>query len=150
MSNSPEALNHAWKWFEYHSAQRLQMIRFYILVTGAIAASVGYLYTEEFYRFSALLSFFGMLSSYCFLRLDYRVSDLIKIGEAALKTEQDKLALEARDVSLKICEMADDPEKRRWFPYSYKENFCVLFYSAIILFASTFCFILMENICKSS
>ena len=148
MSDNNEALNHAWKWFEYHATQRLIMIRFYILAAGAIGAGIGYLYAGEFYKFSALFSSFGVVVSVCFLRLDQRVSDLIKFGEAALKMEQDKLALATGHEALKICESADDPKKRGRYPYSYKENFKLLFYGALVLFTLTLISSLVE-ICSS-
>jgi hypothetical protein len=80
---SAEAYDHAWNWFKYHAEQRLTMIRYSVLILGAMVAGVGYLYRDHEYFFSLIASLFGTLASYCFLRLDLRTADLIKLGERA-------------------------------------------------------------------
>jgi len=78
------ALDHAWRWFEYHANQRMTMIRFYLIVSGAIASGAGYLWISKEYLLSAILSAFGTIASLCFMRLDKRVSGLVKLGEDAI------------------------------------------------------------------
>ena len=144
MPDKNEALNHAWKWFEYHAKQRLTMIRFYILVIGALGAGIGYLYENDFYEFSALISVFGIVSSFSFIRLDQRISDLIKIGEDALETEQSKLASETGFETIKMCMSANDKNKRGCYPYSYKQIIRLLLCSAVILFILSLWFSIVE------
>src|SRR5471030_2120504 len=86
------ALDHAWKWFEYHATQRMTMIRFYVVAAGGIAAGTGILLTTSHENLLAgLLSIIGVLTSLAFKRLDKRVSDLVRVGEDALKPEQAKM-----------------------------------------------------------
>jgi hypothetical protein len=66
------SLEHSWNWFKSHADQRLTITRFAILVLGATGAGVGYLEKDHEYFFCALLSIFGAIAAYCFLRLDVR------------------------------------------------------------------------------
>ena len=132
------ALTHAWDWFEFHANQRLTMIRFYLTVAGAIGTGAGYAFIQHEYFLSALMCTLGTVASLCFMRLDKRVSDLVKIGERALAIQQEALAKELDAPALRICEaankMVDDDGRPFNFPYSYKQNFTVLFLMAAIIF----------------
>ncbi|HEY3637928.1 MAG TPA: hypothetical protein VGK90_07215 [Rhizomicrobium sp.] len=143
MKDNPEldslALEHAWKWFEYHANQRMTMIRFYLTVAGAIATGVGYLWTSDQHALSGTLSFVGIVVSLCFARLDARVSQLIKVGEGALKGQQHIIASRLNNRNFAICEMADrlradDGKRLHLFPHSYSENFKVMLYLAATVF----------------
>ena len=103
-----DALDHAWNWFEYHANQRMMMIRFYLVVAGAIATGAGYLLLQKQYFLSGSLSIYGALISYCFLRLDTRVKGLVKLGEDALKGEQKKFADSLSLPAFEICKHADN------------------------------------------
>lgn len=136
------AFDHSWNWFEYHANQRMTMIRFYLIVEGAVAAGVGYVWSRHEFLFSILLSFFGIIASVCFSRLDLRVAHLVKFGEAALKEQQEQLAVALNRPDLEICKKADDnftPEGRRRFayPYTYGESIRFLLRSATVAFAIT-------------
>jgi hypothetical protein len=127
-------IEHAWNWFDFHAAQRLTMIRFYIMVLGALGGGVGYVYHERLFLISAVLSALGMMSAYCFNRLDRRVADLVKLGEGALKHFEEAFANQNNNGAMKICELADAPEKRGHYPYSYRENLSLLLWSSFIVF----------------
>ena len=111
------ALDHAWAWWKYHAEQRVALIRFYILSLGSIAAAVGLLHQQKEHALCAILSGFGALLSFCFLRLDTRTSDLIKVGEAALAHEQERMALATDNEAMRLCAAADKLNGYR--PYSY-------------------------------
>src|ERR1700709_49831 len=137
------ALEHAWKWFEYHANQRMTMIRFYVTVGGAIAAGVGYLWTTHENLISAVLSLFWVLASYCFLRLDVPGSRLVKRGEDAMACIQDSISNKLDAPHFLICKLADDKRdgsgKRNFhYPYSYSENFEALFFACFTIFLSMF------------
>ena len=136
-----DALNHAWNWFEYHANQRMTMIRFYLTVAGAIATGVGYLWIHNEPGLSAALSSFGVVASLCFMRLDQRVSSLVKLGEDALKIEQSKFSRQLNTKTFDICSAAGDlrnaDQSRKFvFPYTYGENFRVMFGFSAVLFAA--------------
>jgi len=121
------ALDHAWKWFEYHANQRMTMIRFYVVAVGGIAAATGVLLTVSHENFLAgLMSVLGIITSLAFKRLDKRVSDLVKIGEDALKHEQAKLGVALGSQKFEICHLAGEKPEGVCF-YTYGENFRLLF-----------------------
>lgn len=121
------ALDHAWKWFEYHATQRMTMIRFYLISAGGITTGIGILLTTAHENLlSCLLSILGAVTSMAFKRLDKRVSDLVKIGEDALKPEQEKIGATLGSPSFEICRIAGEKPKDALL-YSYGENFRLLF-----------------------
>ena len=131
------ALDHAWKWFDSHVSQRLTMIRFYITVGGALGGGVGYLYAYRQFLLCAVLSLFGIISALCFVRLDRRVSDLIKVGEAALKVEQGRIAESVQAEVFNICDLAEKlkDDNRHDCPYTYRQILQFLLGAATVLFA---------------
>lgn len=138
-----DALDHAWNWFQYHAEQRMTMIRFYLTIAAAIGAGIGYLATKDQPLLSCLLSGFGAAASICFMRLDNRVSNLVKLGENALKTQQAIMSQKLQKKEFQICHLADDVRRsdktRRFvYPYTYGENFRFLFSAAVVIFAIIF------------
>jgi hypothetical protein len=113
------ALDHAWSWWKYHADQRIALIRFYILSLGGVAVGVGWLYQRHEHVLCAILSLFGALLSYCFFRLDVRTRDLLKVGEAALAPEQERMAAATGNEAMRLCRSAD--AQRGNYPYSYRQ-----------------------------
>jgi len=112
------------------------MIRFAVLVAGGIAAGVGYLLKEKQFFLCILLSILGALVSYCFLRLDARTSDLIKVGERALIAIEATLANTLTTPQMYICVEADRKESD--FLYSYRQNIKLILRSVIIIYIIVF------------
>jgi len=81
------AFEHAWKYFEVHSQQRMTVFNFYITVVGLLAAGCGIALQQggKFMYFSIILGFFISFITFIFYKLDGRVSVLIKNSEKALK-----------------------------------------------------------------
>jgi hypothetical protein len=131
-SRANVAFEYAWKYFEYHASQRLQMIRFYVTAIIAIGTGIGFLYKEDDFALAALMSIFGAAITVIFWRLDRRVADLIKYAERALKFEESRLARETENEAMRIAEAADG--KRRIFPYTYRQNFLVMFGLVAVVF----------------
>jgi len=70
-----------WKWFEYHSKQRLEIFKFFVTIYGAlIGFSAGSL-RPGFSFISLVLSLFSTLLCLAFWQLDVRSRQLIEIGE---------------------------------------------------------------------
>jgi hypothetical protein len=120
------ALDHAWKWFEYHATQRMTMIRFYVIATGGIAAGTGYLLNAHENFLAGALAFIGAITTLAFKRLDKRVSDLVKLGEEALSPEQAKMGTALNSKAFEICRLAAAKPSGAHF-YTYGENFRLLF-----------------------
>ncbi len=78
---------HAWKFFEVHSQQRMTVFNFYITVVGLLVAGCGIALQQggKFMYFSVILGFFISFITFIFYKLDGRVSALIKKSENALK-----------------------------------------------------------------
>lgn len=78
---------HAWKYFEIHSQQRMTVFNFYITVVGLLVAGCGIALQQggKFMYFSVILGFFISFITFIFYKLDGRVSVLIKKSEKALK-----------------------------------------------------------------
>lgn len=127
-----QARGHAWDWFKYHAKQRISMMRFYILSLGGAAGGIGYLLQQQEHCAAATLSLFAALMSFCFMRFDRRVSDLVKLGEKALRYEQNYLAVATGDQAFDICRHADT-DRRPW-PYSYSEILRLLLVSSCLMF----------------
>ncbi len=126
------ALDHAWTWWKYHAEQRIALIRFSIIALGGVAVAVGWAYQRREYFLCAIISIFGALLSYCFLRLDARTSDLIKVGETALEPEQERMAVVTGNDAIRLCRSAD--AQKGTYPYSYRQIIRVVLGTAIGLF----------------
>jgi hypothetical protein len=120
------ALDHAWKWFEYHATQRMTMIRFYVIAAGGIAAGTGYLLTSHENFLAGALAVIGAITTLAFKRLDKRVSDLVRLGEEALSPEQAKMGTALNSKAFEICRLAAAKPVGAHF-YTYGENFRLLF-----------------------
>ena len=137
------AREHAWDWFKYHAEQRISMMRFYILLLGGVAGGIGYLLHNQEHAAAATLSLFAALMSFCFIRFDKRVSDLVKLGEKSLCHEQRFLAEMTGNSAIDICERAD--VKYKSWPYTYSEILRLLLRSSCTLFV----FSMVYSICQS-
>jgi hypothetical protein len=126
------ALDHAWSWWKYHAEQRIALIRFYIIALGGVAVAVGWAYQREEYLLCFIISVFGALLSYCFVQLDARTSDLVKVGENALAPEQERMAAATDNEAMRLCRSADVQQGR--FPYSYRKIMYVVLGTAAALF----------------
>jgi hypothetical protein len=81
---------------------------------------------------AASLSIFGAFLSFCFLRLDTRTSDLVKIGEDALAYEHKRLASVTNNNAMKLCAIADST--RKYWPYSYGQIIATVLSVIIAMF----------------
>ena len=98
-----------------------------------MAAGIGLLYQNHERLLCALLSIFGGVLSYAFLRLDVRTRDLVKIGEVALAWEQARMASITQNEAIRLCDAAEK-NRQRW-PYSYSEIVQLILRSVIVVFA---------------
>lgn len=81
------SFEHAWKYFEVHSQQRMTVFNFYITVVGLLSAGCGISLQQggDFIYFSIVLGLSITFITFIFYKLDDRVSVLIKKSERALK-----------------------------------------------------------------
>ena len=84
---------YAWRWFDMHARQRVTMFNFFLLSTGVLANAYGILLREGFYWQSAAVAVIGAFAGLVSCFLDVRNSQLVDMGEEALKkVEQEYLA----------------------------------------------------------
>ncbi|ELY4095959.1 hypothetical protein ACVR25_000879 [Cronobacter sakazakii] len=88
---SPSAFEHAWKYFELHSQQRMVVFNFYIAIIGLLGAGSGVCLQQggKYLYFASGLGAFIIFITFIFHKLDVRVSFLIKNSEKALKYYED-------------------------------------------------------------
>ncbi|QHP79828.1 hypothetical protein EO763_07725 [Pectobacterium odoriferum] len=84
--NKSLAFEHAWKYFEIHTQQRMTVFNFYIAIIGLLAAGSGVCLQQggKYVYFASAMGVFIIFMSFIFFKLDERVSSLIKNSEAAL------------------------------------------------------------------
>lgn len=84
--NNDKLFEHAWKYFEIHSQQRVNVINFFLAISGIVGAGIGLsLQQGGGFNYSAgMLSLFLSFLSFIFWKLDERVSEMIKNSEEAL------------------------------------------------------------------
>ena len=88
--------DHAWRYFELHAQQRMTVFNFYIAITGLLAAGVGFSMQQggKYVYLSSVIGLFIVFISFIFLKLDERVSMLIKSGEAGLERFERELSIQ--------------------------------------------------------
>lgn len=143
MFASPEiaathAREHAWKYFELHAHQRIAVLNFFLILSGALAAGMAAtLQGSE--RFSSLGVVLGVLLafvSFLFWKLDQRVSFLIKRAESALSQIEGYFPDEEARLFLREPNETSENKQRssRWTrQWSYGSVFRVLFCSMALV-----------------
>lgn len=88
------AREYAWRWFEYHASQRQAVFRFFLLVSGALAAAYVTL-AKSSPPSKATLAIGGLMAiaAFLFWRLDRRSKALIDLAEDYLKYEEKRLSI---------------------------------------------------------
>lgn len=126
------AFEHAWKYFELHSQQRMTVFNFYVAAIGLLIAGSG-ICLQQGGNFIYLISLLGTgitfitFITFIFYKLDNRVSNLIKMSESALRSfEQNLLTPELKIFTNEYNEHTDN----RVFlsEWTYGKCFRVTFY----------------------
>ena len=78
---------HAWKYFELHSQQRMTVFNFYITIISLLIAGSGICLQQggDLIYLTSVIGVFIIFITFIFHKLDSRVSFLIKNAETALK-----------------------------------------------------------------
>ena len=84
---------YAWNWFALHSAQRMQLVNFWLVAVSFLAAAFVQARTAHMLAVSVGVCVAGALASVSFFLLDVRTRQLVGVAEAALqRLEADRLA----------------------------------------------------------
>lgn len=74
-------VEHAWRYFEIHSKQRMTLFNYFVAIAGLIIASVGASAQANYLFVSGSLGILLILVSWIFWKLDQRMSFLVKNAE---------------------------------------------------------------------
>ena len=107
MTFNSDAYDMAWRWFELHARQRMDLFRFYATVYVALLAGLGALWRFEFHIGVLVLSVVGIIFCSIFQGLDRRTSALIKLGEQVMLIEQMRLKDGVGYENIELCRAAD-------------------------------------------
>ncbi len=85
--NSEQAVEHAWKYFELHSNQRITMFNYYLFIMAGLGTAIGVILqtSKNFAYVGIFLSILSIVVSIIFWKLDQRTSFLIKQSESVFK-----------------------------------------------------------------
>lgn len=94
--NSEQAVEHAWKYFELHSNQRLTMFNYYLFIMAGLGTAIGVILqtSKSFAYVGIFLSILSIVVSIIFWKLDQRTSFLIKQSEAVFKNLERNSAID--------------------------------------------------------
>ena len=127
---SEQAVEHAWKYFELHSNQRITMFNYYLFIMAGLATAIGVTLqtSKNFAYIGVLLCIIAVIVSIIFWKLDQRTSFLIKQSEDVFKRLERNSAI---DIGI-YCKEEANLDK-----INIKKNF----FTKIILSKLTSCFI---------
>jgi hypothetical protein len=103
-----QAREHAWNWFAFHAAQRMQAFNFFVVATAFLIAAYASL-LEKNPGAAAVLAAVGAWLTIWFNRLEARSRQLVMVGERALTVSQRRLADLAENPDLMILDAAEPP-----------------------------------------
>lgn len=117
---NPHAYDAAWRWFETHARQRMELFRFYASIFIALLAGVGALWTFERPGEALALSLIGVVFVSIFQGMDRRTADLVHRAEEALEIEQARLKEECGYDEIEIARRADEVRQGRSYGASMR------------------------------
>ena len=82
--------DHAWKWFELHAKQRMQMFNYFLIITGILANALVAAHKEGFRYVTIAIGVLGLFACAGFAVFDKRNRQMAAEGEDVLeKLEKD-------------------------------------------------------------
>lgn len=78
------AYDYAWKWFDFHGKQRMQLFNYFLIITGILANAYVTALDKKFFSVGAIVCILGVLQSLAFIVFDVRSRSLTERAEKAL------------------------------------------------------------------
>jgi hypothetical protein len=96
-ATATEMMEHGWRYFSLHAAQRMSVFNFFVVLSGVVLAGLAATLQAERHlaAIGAALGFTLIVVAFLFWRLDSRTSSLIKNAEAALATLEQRFGVPA-------------------------------------------------------
>lgn len=135
------ALGHAWDWFSLHSAQRMQLVNYFIAASAFITAAYASSISAKQYPVAVGAAAGGILLSVVAERLDARTRELIKLVEVPLRALQEGLATRTGVAALSLVELAEKPARRHG---SYRSSLRILTRTLGASFAAALAYALVK------
>src|SRR5262245_44853432 len=101
------AFDYAWKWFDFHGKQRMQLFNYFLIITGILANAYVTAIDKKFTNVAVTVCILGVLQSVGFIIFDIRNRDLTGRAEKALQAFEVKTQLFADykfdNADIEIC-----------------------------------------------
>ncbi|WP_035967346.1 hypothetical protein [Bradyrhizobium sp. YR681] len=122
----------AWRHFDFHAKQRVDMFKAYLTIVAILFASFGVAAQYRFYLLGGAFSLLSVILSIVFYLFDVRTRQLIKISEAYLLKEERRLATLIDDRDIQLFKKGDLITNigHQGFRLTYTNLFRVLFVSS--------------------
>ena len=111
-SYSREALDHAWRWFELHARQRLQLVNFFLLSEAFLGSAYALALDAGRPIVSCAFALIGALTPIYFCLIEQRVRALLKAGEQAMEPFEEALASSTGTRAIRLVKGVEQPEAR--------------------------------------
>lgn len=106
------ALKHAWDWFSLQANQRIQSVNLQMGSVALALTAYGVAIQSKNYAVAIVICIAGALIAVFFAGLDVRNRQLIRAGEAALRSLQDQLAERTGIDAMRFLREADGARLR--------------------------------------
>ncbi|MBJ8442700.1 RipA family octameric membrane protein [Acinetobacter bereziniae] len=123
-------LDHAWKYFEIHSEQRIKLFNFYLVIMAASGSALAYVIQNKNQSILGIfLGLFIVFASFIFWKLDQRTSFLVKQSERILRNLEKEYDAKYYLFSNECREFSTENNESNSFTrkYSYRELFNTTF-----------------------
>lgn len=91
--------DYAWKWFDFHARQRMQLFNFFLIITGVAATAFASAYEKDLHFINLAVSSVGVVSAIGFIIFDIRSRGMTRRAEDILhELEQKQLFIQAPDL----------------------------------------------------
>lgn len=101
------AFDYAWKWFDFHGKQRMQLFNYFLIITGILANAYVTALDKKFFSVGAVVCVLGVIQSLSFIVFDIRNRDLTERAEKALhsfeQTKQIFVDYKYKNEDIELC-----------------------------------------------
>ncbi|MDQ9948389.1 hypothetical protein RFW85_03420 [Acinetobacter sp. 12966] len=129
-------LDHAWKYFEIHSDQRIKLFNFYLVIIAASGSALAYILQNKSQNLLGIfLGLFLVFVSFIFWKLDQRTAFLVKQAEKILSNLEKEYDPKYYIFSNEALDFTKENTKLNFFSkkYSYRNLFNAAFLFVSIL-----------------
>ena len=135
--NTKEALDYAWRWFEYHAGQRLVAFRFFLIILGVLVVGLTNSFKDGNVPSASVISGAGAFISFAFLMLEIRNEQLVNVGRDALSSLEESEDFKNLPSQLKLFHI----DRKRPLLLSHKLWLRLIYAACIAAFIVLFLFL---------